>query len=208
MPKLNLVMFDYDGVIADSLEVCYSSFQAACSETGLMEVKSKEEFVSLFDDNLYQSMAARGLTVEEINRIMAVYEVKQAALLPNLGLFPGIGEALRLISENNKVVVITSNLSKATAEILEKNGIHCCAGIIGADQEKSKIKKIHMAKGHYPDLPGFYVGDTKGDMIEGHKAETQTVGVCWGWHSPETLRAGGADFLAADPAELVQIVSV
>lgn len=201
--EMNLVMFDYDGVIVDSLETCYSCFADACQETGLMEIASKEEFLVLFDHNLYQSMADRGLDHQAIDQILAVYEEKQSPLLDSLELFPGIAQALSAIAGNNKVVIITSNLSHHTRQILAQKGVTCCAEVIGADDEKSKIKKIARAQLAYPDLPSFYVGDTMGDMVEGHQAGVNTVGVLWGWHRRERLVKGGADYLVNTPEEMV-----
>ncbi|MGI6065563.1 MAG: HAD family hydrolase [Bacillota bacterium] len=202
---MNLIMFDYDGVIVDSLEICYTCFISASRDNGFFELSSREDFVSLFEGNLYESLKERGLNNEQINQILQSYEIKQNTRLNNLNLFPGMGEALKSIARNNKVVVITSNLSDATIEVLEKNGIDCYEDVIGAEKEKSKIKKIKKAWAKYPNLSGYYVGDTKGDMIEGKKAGTKTVGVLWGWHGKDTLCAGGADVLVSSPQELAAL---
>ena len=52
-------------------------------------------------------------------------------------------------------------------QILKKENIDCFNEVIGAEIERSKIKKIQQTMSRYRDLPAFYVGDTKGDMIEG-----------------------------------------
>ena len=57
------------------------------------------------------------------------------------------------------------------------------------------------------DMPAFYVGDTKGDMIEGKQAGAVTVAVTWGWHSTEKLTEGSPDYMVHTPTELKNLLS-
>jgi phosphoglycolate phosphatase len=56
----------------------------------------------------------------------------------------------------------------------------------------------------YPDRPrSCYVGDTRGDMLEGARAGATPLGAGWGWHGAAALREAGAAYVAATPAELL-----
>lgn len=200
-----LVMFDYDGVIVDSLEVFTSRFTQACRENGFGEVNAKD-VLGLFEGNVYETMMKRGLDESTIDNILKRYEVLQNVQLADLELFKGIGEALKRISEKHQVYVITSNLSSATIQVLNQNGIECFKDVIGAEKEKSKIKKIQNTMSLHPGIPAYYVGDTKGDMIEGKQAGTQTIGVAWGWHTPEKITEGFPDHLFNTPEELADFL--
>jgi len=199
-----LIMFDYDGVIVDSLAVFVENFGAACRAHGL-DLGSPRDLVGLFDSNVYESMAARGLSAGTIDKILQDYEVRQNACLEDLALFAGMAVVLNRIARHHKVVIITSNLSVPTARILARAGIRGIEAVIGADQEKSKIKKIVRTKSRYPDLPAFYVGDTKGDMLEGRQAGARTVAVAWGWHDVAKLQEGVPDYLVYTPVELAAL---
>lgn len=201
-----LVMFDYDGVIVDSLEVFTSRFTQACRENGFREVNAPKDVLSLFDGNVYETMMKRGLGEATIDKILERYETLQGEKLVGLELFKGMGEALQRISEKHLVYVITSNLSSATIQVLTQNGIECFKDVIGAEKEKSKIKKISNTIVLHPGVPAYYVGDTKGDMIEGKKAGAQTIGVTWGWHTPQKIKEGLPDYLVTTPEELADLL--
>lgn len=197
-----LVMFDYDGVIVDSLEIFISRFSQACLENGFTGINEPKDVIGLFEGNVYETMMQRGLNEATIDRILKRYEVLQGEQLVNLELFAGIRDALQLISEKHFIYVITSNLSSATIQILNQNGITSFMDVIGAEKEKSKIKKIRNIMSLHSQVPAYYVGDTKGDMLEGKHAGTQTIGVTWGWHSPAKLKEGSPDYLFDSPEEL------
>ncbi len=206
MQPVNLVMFDYDGVIVDSLQVFSQSFIAACRENGLLAIATEQDVLALFEHNVYESLRQRGVTAATINKILASYERRQNARLKELKLFGGMAQALQTISRENKVFIITSNLSAATETVLQAHNVNCVAEVIGAEKEKSKIAKIKKIMSGFKDLPAFYVGDTQGDMIEGRAAGAHTIGVTWGWHSPEQLQSGNAEYLVHTPQELVTLL--
>ncbi|SMD13918.1 HAD family hydrolase [Sporomusa malonica] len=205
MKPVNLIMFDYDGVIVDSLQVFCMNYIAACQENGLSEIETEKDVLALFEHNVYATLLQRGVMAQTIDKILKDYERRQSEYLLELKLFDSMGDALNEISKNNKIFIITSNVSIATESVMQRHGINCFEEVIGAEKEKSKIRKIEMVMARFKELPAFYVGDTKGDMIEGKAAGTKTVGVAWGWHGIEKLKEGGADFIVQSPQELVSL---
>ncbi|MDF2572941.1 MAG: putative phosphatase [Sporomusa sp.] len=200
-----LVMFDYDGVIVDSLQVFCLNYIAACQENGLSEIKTEKDVLALFEHNVYATLLERGVTAKTIDKILKSYERRQSDYLQELKLFDSMGNALNEISKRNKTFIITSNVSSATESVLQRYDIDCFQEVIGAEKEKSKIRKIEIVRARFKELPAFYVGDTKGDMIEGKAAGAITVGVTWGWHSSEKLREARADYIVQSPQELVSL---
>jgi phosphoglycolate phosphatase len=204
---MSLVMFDYDGVIADSLDAHVKSFLAAFRDNGCTKVNTAQDVLDLYEDNVYRSMAALDLSEEEIDLILKSYNVKQALLLDQIQLFPQIRELFSdLVSAGHRVIIITSNTAEAVSGVLSKREIFGVEKVMGSETAKSKIKKIHMAMDWHPDLKAYYVGDTKGDIYEGRQAGAATVGVAWGWHGPDKLSESRPDYLIYAPGELIQLI--
>jgi phosphoglycolate phosphatase len=201
-------MFDFDGVIVDSLDVFASTFLAASRACGYTGIKTHEQVVGLFDGNFFETLAQLGLSSGKINEILGdAYDRKAQKYLANVRLFQGMHASLKVISSQNVLTVITSNDSQLVWKFLEKEDLACFDDVIGADKERSKLKKIQKTMSRYQDLPAFYVGDTKGDMIEGKQAGAVTVAVTWGWHSAEKLTEGAPGYMVHTPAELEKLLS-
>ena len=56
-----------------------------------------------------------------------------------------------------------------------------------------------------PEL-SMMIGDTSYDMAMAKAAGVRAVGVGWGYHEAEELRAAGADFVASHPAQIAALV--
>jgi len=202
-----VLIFDYDGVIVDSLDIFMKLFINACKENGWKEISSKQEFLSLFNRNMYEKMIELGMTKQDILSI--VLKVKKGLLnnLENLLLFPNIKKTLIDLSNQHTLCISTSNETSIVKNFLKLNQIFCFNQIYGSDINHSKTKKIEMIKKRYPAENYAYIGDTIGDIEEGKKANVITIAATWGWHSKENLQQSNPDYLIDSIEELSKIAS-
>jgi phosphoglycolate phosphatase len=201
-----LIMFDYDGVIVDSFELFSSCFMKACRQNNFYGLNSPEKVLALFETNVFEAMLDLGLDDNAINGILKSFQSGIAAYQNDVRLFDGMADTLKRISQNNKIVIITSNVTSAAEQVLQNNGINCFEDLQGAEKERSKAKKIRFTMAQYPELPAYYVGDTKGDMIEARNAGAITVAVQWGWHTVKQLEAGSPDYFVRSPKALLDLL--
>ena len=61
--------------------------------------------------------------------------------------------------------------------------------------------------GSTPDRTA-YVGDSPGDVAVSRTAGTFAIGVAWGYHHADDLRAAGADVVLEDARELLRFAEV
>ncbi len=199
-----LLMFDFDGVVADSLEVFHEHLAAACRAQGFSQVDEREAFLNLFDGNMVSSLRQLGMSAETLSSVLADLGQRLAAALQSCPPFPGIPEALQELARNAPVYIITSSLSSVVQDYLAHHGITGIRDVQGADKEPSKVLKIERLKTQWPDHRPVYIGDTLGDMLEAHAAGAVPIGVAWGWHDPSRLRRGDAAIIFDTPAELAR----
>lgn len=201
---MNILLFDYDGVIVDSLEIFRDKVISTCKRYGSNNINSKEDFLNLFNGNFYEKLMESGIPKEKVPLMISDFQIGLEEQ-KNIKLFDGIKEMLEKLSKTNRLIIITSNVTRVVDESLKLKDITCFEEILGADKEISKVKKIEMMKSKYKGCPLYYIGDTKGDILEGKKAGVKTIAVSWGWHSKEQLEEELPDFMMDSPPELVKL---
>ena len=64
-----LVMFDFDGVIVDSLDVFSTAFIDACTAAGVPGFTTTDDLLAVMEDNFYAGMRARGVETTRASRM-------------------------------------------------------------------------------------------------------------------------------------------
>lgn len=197
-----VLMFDFDGVVADSLEVFYAEFSAALISLGFEKLSNKESLLSLFDGNVFKSLIKLGFPMRKLKALSGEFGPRIEKANQQVQPFEGMPELVSELAAAFPLYVITSNQTRAIEDFLERYQITGVREVLGADKEASKVKKIRrVVKGH-PNCSPWYMGDTKGDMLEGNEAGALTVAIAWGWHDEERLRTGKPHRVVRTPAEL------
>lgn len=203
---MNILLFDYDGVIADSLEAYVQKVIKVSTKYNLKGVTTQEDFLKLFEDNFYTALINKGLSQERIPALQEEFRLtnKESA---DIKVVAGIKAVLRKLSQHNKLFIITSNLTKTIEQAVQQEEIEYFQQILGGDKEVSKVKKIQNIRKMFPNNNLYYIGDTTGDIKEGKNAGVRTVAVTWGWHTAEQLKAQHPDFIIHTPSELLKLFS-
>ena len=146
-------LFDFDGVLADSLDL-YAEAVARCLERiGTPIVKNREDYLALFDGNFYESMAARGVD-------LAAFAQAAKEILPGIDYdamkpFDGLIPVLEALQKDHLLAVISSNGSRTIRAMLERFGFDpYFQEILGSDFLFSKKEKIDHALEKYGIPPG------------------------------------------------------
>ncbi len=199
-----LFIFDFDGVIADSLPFYEEMVKRHLEQIGSPIITTRDQFLDLFDGNFYESLHERGVDMKTFNDavIGAAPDIDYAKIRPVEGLLP----VLKTLARDNSLLVISSNLSSVIRTFLSRyafDGIF--ADVLGADFMLSKTSKIDHAveERHARRDRTYYVGDTVGDIKEGQAARVRTVAATWGWHPRERFAEVVADYVIDAPEDLL-----
>ena len=198
-PFMPLLLFDFDGVIIDSFGILYQSALEAYPDLGTIE-----EYRRLFEGNIYTSAEDKKgnkdtITIE--HPVFSRYIPRMLDRPPVHGMVPLLHE----ITETTSAVVVSSCLTESIKEYSHRYGLPNAFGAIyGADVEKSKERKMHLALTAYDRQPheAVMITDTLGDLREAANVGVPTIAVTWGFHSQETLERGNPNHIVHSPDEL------
>ncbi|MDD4357806.1 MAG: HAD family hydrolase [Smithellaceae bacterium] len=203
---MNLLLFDFDGVLVDSIDVYEKTVTDCLQQIGQPLTRGREEFLELFEGNFYESLVQKGVDMDKFTAasIDILAKINYAEMKP----FDAIRPVLRELKKNHPLVVISSNDTPTIREALrlyDFNGIF--DDILGSDFMLSKTEKILHVIQKYNVKPQdiYYIGDTTGDIKEGKQAGIKTVGVTWGWHSKAKMAGSRPDYLFDHPQDLLNL---
>lgn len=199
-----LLLFDFDGVIVDSLPVYERTVKTCLEQIGTPIVQTREDFLDLFEDNFYEGIVKKGVDLQEFMAASKdiLNDIHYEDLEPHRFLFP----VLETLHRDHFLAIISSNTSGIIRKALEKYEIDgYFQDILGSDAAYSKQEKINLAMYLFGIAQDqiYYIGDTAGDVREARQAGVHPIAVTWGWHSRERIMAAYPDFIADSPAELL-----
>jgi phosphoglycolate phosphatase len=201
-----LFLFDFDGVLVDSLDVYERRVKLCLEKIGNPIIQDREDFLGLFDDNFYEGIVKKGIDLVAFMNASQSIPTKDDydQMFPFTPLFPILTE----LKKDNILTVISSNVSRVIHVIFSKYGFNgCFKEILGADFGYSKKEKILYAMNLFQTDKDrtYYVGDTVGDIKEARLAGVKAVAVTWGWHNKERLETTNPDYLIEAPDDLLAL---
>ena len=206
-----LIIFDYDGVLADTLDDLLQFGQEACNKLGVKHLVTKDDLNNLED----MSFASYGRACEVPERLVNEFvEICLKAFAEKKSppaIFTGLSDVIRYLSVNHKTAVVTTNSSQNVNAFLVKHGLDgLIHAIYGVDSPGSKAQKISMARNKLSENrkqeAAFMLGDSLSDVLAAKEASVTSIAVTWGHQSLENLLRGNPDYVVSSPHDLIGIV--
>ncbi len=203
MKRKKIVIFDFDGVIADTTALHFKINKQ------LDTTLTREVFSQKHQGNIYTSLEKEhqnqsGGAMTHVKDFFALYE----KYLGTVRLFPQITEELSLLSEQTDAFyIVTSSEERFVHYLVEKYHIeHLFSGIYGRETAHSKEEKMQRITHQYPQAQCVFVTDTLGDLLEARAIEMDALAVLWGMHDRDTLLRGAPYGFIERPEMLAQVV--
>lgn len=200
--RYRLIVWDFDGTLADTLALSVETFNALASRHGFRPL-----------DDL---AAARGLNTRAFFRqyriplwklpmLGAEYRVAVGGRMASVRLFAGLAELVRdLHSAGRRLGVLSSNAAENVRACLRANGVGDAFDfVVGYPRlfgKATAIRRLLRREGVGP-REFLYVGDEVRDVEAARKAGVDVAAVAWGYHTAELLAGHAPTYLWASPDE-------
>lgn len=211
--KPELVIFDMDGTILDTLEDLKESLNAALAANGFPGRTTEEtrRFVGNGIAKLMERAVPAGTSPEATARVLEDFKVHYAAhCADHTHPYAGVLELLARLRADGILTAVVSNKADFAVQILARDyfpGLFDC--VLGEKEGIAKKPAPDMVNAVLNTLGvapagARYVGDSEVDVETARNSGLAGVFVTWGFRSVETLRAAGAAVLAGTPEELYE----
>jgi phosphoglycolate phosphatase len=216
---MNLIVFDLDGTLLNSLEDLADSANHVLTQHGFPThpVDAYRYFVGDGVRKLIERILPpeeRNETTIELCRqeFVAYYKVHME---DKTSVYEGITDLLTELKKRGlKIAVATNKVHIAVKPLMEKYFPGICFDSMIGQREGIPVKPapqimydILKETGCAPS-EALHVGDTATDMHLAHNAEVTPVGVLWGYRPLEELQEAGARYIIEHPLELLEIVDL
>lgn len=212
---VNLVIFDFDGVIIDSGQDIASAAQHVLKLFD-QPVLSQEEIISYVGHGVQYLIrnCFKGCDDDFVEQVIPVYRkhyLKNAVVKTRL--YEHVEETLKYIKksgEDNKIALVTNKPEDLTYKILEVLGVKPYFDMVVGQESVKKMKPDPegilqvLEQFKIPPQQAVMVGDSHVDIEAGKNAGTITCGVTYGLGDREELIKSSPDILINDLAELLE----
>lgn len=210
----NNILFDLDGTLTNPGEGITRSVQHALVALGVEPppLKELEAFIGPPLGESFREIA--GFSQQQAD--LAVFHFRQyfreKGIFQN-EMFPGMPALLDSLKQKGKTLYVATSKPEVFArQVLDYFDLtRFFDDIVGSplDNEgspKPEIVKTVMRKNRLAPKTAVMVGDRRHDVVGGKQNGLVTVGVLYGFGSREEFEAAGADYIARDLDQLLEIL--
>ena len=207
MTSITAIFFDLDGTLVDSSIGIHNAFTHTFKELGVPSPDAKT--IRSFMGPPLESSFATCLSKEQISEAVQIYRsyYKEKGIY-EAQLFPQIVDLLEELSSSYPLYITTTKNTPTAQDMAKNLGIfHFFDGIYGSSPEAPhKADVIRQALQTHQLVPeqAIIIGDTKFDMIGAQETGIKKLAVTWGFGEEKDLMGYNPDWIAHQPADILQ----
>ncbi|MCB1429618.1 MAG: HAD-IA family hydrolase [Nitratireductor sp.] len=215
---MRLVLFDVDGTLLDSAALIHACMCDAFADFGLPPPRpeASRAIIGLTLDRAIARVLDREID-DQVNALTVRYK---EVWLDNVGkpelqspFFPGMLDLIHDLAGRDDLLLgmVTGKSRRGVVRLLDQYGLH--AHFVTSRTADDCPSKPHPAmvleccsETGMAAHDTVVIGDTSYDMEMARSAGALAIGVSWGYHSVESLRASGAGAIASDAGAIPSLV--
>jgi phosphoglycolate phosphatase len=203
-----LVVFDFDGTLADSLHQGLASYNSLASQYGFLPVTDITAARAMKTKAFFK---AHKIPLRRLPRLYHEFTRLQKDHMPSVRLYEGMPEVIERLAARYRVGILSSNSEENIRRCLSANGVEhhfqfilSHSSIFGKHRSMRKIVKAEKIVREKV----VYVGDELRDMKAAAKAKIDACAVTWGIHAENVLMHEGPRYLARQPSDLLRVFGI
>ncbi len=208
--NLEVVLFDLDGTLIDSIPKIIESFDHVRSKFPELARISREALISHIGRPFLHLMEGLDISDAIANQIWLEYRQHNQKLIASMPLFSGCLDALRVLkSAGIKMGIVTSKSRDSTLISIREHRLDAFFPVIVAKEDTLSHKPQPEPLLHALDQfdcqadRAVYIGDTIYDILAAKAAGCLSAGALWGANHPEHLRSERPTWLLQNFGELL-----
>ena len=205
---MSIILFDFDGVLADTLEDMLDFAREACKQLGLPRNPTPADLGALETMSFAEYGRQLRLPSQNIDEfvILCLQRFNQRLQPPRI--FDGMKQVVVEAAKSNTIAIITGNTKPVVEMFLKEHGLQKYIRlVIGIEQKGTKPEKIGQALSvlAQPEDVAYMVGDAVSDIRAAREADIKSIAVSWGHQDKSRLLVAKPDYLVESPQELLEL---
>lgn len=206
--KKKLIIFDFDGTIADTLPHIIDLYNTFGSAYGFKKI-NKSGLERLKGETIQELMREFNVSLFRLPFLIGKVQDELYTRMDKVRLFPKIKKVIALLKKPGVTLGVVSSNSKANIEkFFKKNTvdgfdfIHSEKNIFGKDKVLTNIIKKYSI----PKEEMVYIGDEVRDIEACRKVGIDCISVTWGFNKKELLMKENSAYVVDTPEELLSLL--
>ena len=209
MKKFTTIIFDFDGVIGNTIEeiknIVVGLYEEFCHE------KAKpEEVQKLIGKGIIQVIKELKIPLVKLPYFEKRVRDDLASKIETVKIFKGMKDVLKQIKEEGyNIGILSSNSQENLKKIFKKNQIDFFDFIYSGSSlfGKGKVLAKLLKKESLDHKKTIYIGDELRDVQAAKQNKVSVIAVGWGYNKEKLLKEENPDYFAGKPMDILKIIS-
>lgn len=207
VPKV--AIFDFDGTIADSLELVISEYNRMAPRFRTKTV-DREDLPRLRKMGAGAAMKEHDVSFWKLPMLVSSMRAAMHAHVDGLKPYAGVAEALHALAQAGcRCSILSTNSNENITRFLARHDLRVFEHIAGGSSMfgKARALKRLIRRAELDPNHVFYVGDEARDVEAAKAAGVRSIAVSWGYADGGTLASHAPTHLLDTPGQLIELLS-
>ncbi len=203
-----LVIFDFDGTLADTKEIAYTVYTEMARKHDI-ELVSKDELERIMTLPILERLKYFNVPLRKIPRLAKEAIRRIENHIDYAPIYPNVKDTLEYLRDENYLLyVVSSNSKKNINHFLKSYNLNVFEKVIGKASLFGKAKVIDklIKRKRIAKDKAIYIGDEVRDIEASKQAGVDVIAVSWGYDSYEALKDANPTFLVKEISEIKEII--